>query len=98
MVPVQLGHDCCCKLWNTSGNKILWKEIEMGWLRKLVEYNLIARMTMLASVLMSWRCAEWFMNLEDPTMQQSAFVSVIMGVMTGIFGIWMGQESKGKKE
>ena len=70
----------------------------MGWLRKLIEYNLIARMTMLASVLMSWRCAEWFMNLEDPTMQQSAFVSVIMGVMTGIFGIWMGQESKGKKE
>ena len=55
-------------------------------------------MTMLASVLMSWRCAEWFMNPEDPTMQQSAFVSVIMGVMTGIFGIWMGQESKGKKE
>ena len=51
-----------------------------------------------ASVLMSWRCAEWFMNLEDPTMQQSAFVSVIMGVMTGIFGIWMGQESRGKKE
>ena len=98
MVPVQLGHDCCCKLWNTSGNKILRKEIEMSWLRKLIEYNLIARMTMLASVLMSWRCAEWFMNLEDPTMQQSAFVSVIMGVMTGIFGIWMGQESKGKKE
>ena len=53
----------------------------MSWLRKLIEYNLIARMTMLASVLMSWRCAEWFMNLEDPTMQQSAFVSVIMGVI-----------------
>ena len=98
MVPVQLGHDCCCKLWNTSGNEILRKKIKMNWLRKLIEYNLIARMTMLASVLMSWRCAEWFMNLEDPTMQQSAFVSVIMGVMTGIFGIWMGQESKGKKE
>ena len=97
MVPVQLGHDCCCKLWNTSGNEILRKEIEMNWLRKLIEYNLIARMTMLASVLMSWRCAEWFMNLEDPTMQQSAFVSVIMGVMTGIFGIWMGQESRSKK-
>jgi hypothetical protein len=38
------------------------------------------------------------MNLEDPTMQQSAFVSVIMGVMTGIFGIWMGQENRAKKE
>ena len=69
----------------------------MSWFRKLVEYNLIARLTMIASVAMSWRCAEWFMNLEDPTMQQSAFVSVIMGVMTGIFGIWMGQESKKSK-
>ena len=66
----------------------------MSWFKKLVEYNLIARLTMIASVAMSWRCAEWFMSLPDPTMQQSAFVSVIMGVMTGIFGIWMGQESK----
>mgnify|MGYP001282934713 FL=1 len=52
---------------------------------------------MIASVAMSWRCAEWFMGLPEPTMQQSAFVSVIMGVMTGIFGIWMGQESKKSK-
>ena len=68
----------------------------MSWLKKLIEYNLIARMTMLASVLMSWRCAEWFMNLEDPTTAQSAFVSVIMGVMTGIYGLYLGREAKGK--
>lgn len=66
----------------------------MSWLKKLIEYNLVARLTMVASIIMSWRCAEWFMHLEDPTTQQSAFVSVIMGVMTGVFGIWMGQESK----
>lgn len=66
----------------------------MSWFKSLIEYNLIARITMLASVVMSWRCAEWYMSLPDPTTQQSAFVSVIMGVMTGVFGIWMGQESK----
>jgi|TARA_X000000950_G_scaffold126667_1_gene158364 hypothetical protein len=66
----------------------------MSWFKSLIEYNLIARITMLASVIMSWRCAEWYMSLPDPTTQQSAFVSVIMGVMTGVFGIWMGQESK----
>ena len=33
-------------------------------------------------------------HLEDPTSQQSAFVSVVMGVMTGVFGIWMGHEHK----
>ena len=49
---------------------------------------------MLVMTLMSWRCAEWFMNLEDPTAPQSAFVSVVMGAMTGAFGIWMGNEHK----
>jgi len=43
---------------------------------------------------MSWRCAEWFMALPEPTGAQSAFVSVVMGVMTGVFGIWMGHENK----
>jgi hypothetical protein len=50
---------------------------------------------MLASTVMSWRCAEWFMELDAPTAAQSAFVSVVMGVMTGVFGIWMGHEHKG---
>lgn len=67
------------------------------WLKTVIEYNAIARLTMIASIAMSWRCAEWFMNIPDPTMQQSAFVSVIMGVMTGIFGIWMGQENRSRK-
>tara|TARA_R100000329_G_scaffold46824_2_gene43711 strand:+ start:9616 stop:9777 length:162 start_codon:yes stop_codon:yes gene_type:complete len=53
---------------------------------------------MLASVAMSWRCAEWFMNLESPTTQQSAFVSVIMGVMTGVYGIYLGKEARTTKE
>jgi len=44
---------------------------------------------------MSWRCAEWFMSLEDPSASQSAFCSVIMGVYTGVFGIWVGHEGKG---
>ena len=51
---------------------------------------------MLASTMMSWRCAEWFMDLDNPTAAQSAFVSVVMGVMTGVFGIWMGHEHKGE--
>ena len=37
------------------------------------------------------------MDLDNPSSQQSAFVSVVMGVMTGVFGIWMGHEHKGDK-
>ena len=60
-----------------------------------LKWKILPRLMMLASTVMSWPCAEWFMGLEDPTASQSAFVSVVMGVMTGVFGIWMGHEHKG---
>ena len=66
------------------------------WGKRWLQFNVTAKLTMIASVAMSLRCAEWFMNLEDPTTQQSAFVSVIMGVMTGVYGIYLGREAKGK--
>mgnify|MGYP006899578101 FL=1 len=64
---------------------------------QFLRWKVLPRFMMLASTMMSWRCAEWFMDLNDPTSQQSAFVSVVMGVMTGVFGIWMGHEHKGDK-
>jgi hypothetical protein len=67
---------------------------------KFLEWKILPRFMMLVSTAMSWRCAEWFMALPEPTASQSAFVSVVMGVMTGVFGIWMGHEHKAspKKE
>lgn len=50
-------------------------------------------MTIMFSI-MGWRCAEWFMKIEDPTAVQAGFVSVVMGAMTGAFAIWMGSENK----
>ena len=64
---------------------------------QFLRWKVLPRFMMLASTMMSWRCAEWFMDLNDPTSQQSAFVSVVMGVMTGVFGIWMSHEHKGDK-
>lgn len=61
---------------------------------KFLEWKILPRFMMLVSTAMSWRCAEWFMAIETPTASQSAFVSVVMGVMTGVFGIWMGHEHK----
>ena len=61
---------------------------------RILKWWLLPRgMTIMFSI-MAWRCAEWFMSLPDPTAAQSAFVSVIMGAMTGAFAIWMGSETK----
>ena len=64
---------------------------------QFLAWKILPRFMMLASTLMSWRCAEWFMDLPTPTSQQSAFVSVVMGVMTGVFAVWMGHEHKDHK-
>jgi hypothetical protein len=61
---------------------------------QVLKWKILPRFMMLVMTLMSWRCAEWFMRLEDPTAAQSAFVSVVMGAMTGAFGIWMGGENR----
>ena len=61
---------------------------------QFLRWKVLPRFMMLASTIMSWRCAELFMDLPDPTSQQSAFVSVVVGAMTGVFGIWMGHEHK----
>ena len=55
---------------------------------QFLKWKVLPRFMMLASTVMSWRCAEWFMDLDAPTAAQSAFVSVVMG-------IWMGHEHRG---
>ena len=42
-----------------------------------------------------FRVTEWFMQLEDPTNAQSAFVSVLVGAGAAWFGLYCGS---GKKE
>lgn len=61
-----------------------------------LKLKLLPRAMMIAMTIMSWRCAEWFMNLppEGQTTGATAFVSVVMGAMTGSFGIWMNHEGK----
>ena len=70
----------------------------VDWWKRYLQFNVTAKLTMLASVAMSWRCAEWFMNLESPTTQQSSFVSVIMGVMTVVYVIYLCKEARTNKE
>lgn len=67
----------------------------MVTVEQFLKWKILPRFMMLVSTAMSWRCAEWFMALPEPSGPQSAFVSVVMGVMTGVFGIWMGHEHKG---
>jgi hypothetical protein len=50
---------------------------------------------MLAMTIMSYQVVQWFMALgASATTQQTAFVSTVVGAMTGAFAVWMGHEQK----
>ena len=37
-----------------------------------------------------WRTREWFMDLPDPSMAQSGFVSIVVGAGAAWFGLYVG--------
>tara|TARA_R110000822_G_scaffold16704_7_gene56626 strand:- start:315 stop:509 length:195 start_codon:yes stop_codon:yes gene_type:complete len=57
-------------------------------------HKILRRVMTIMFMMMSWRCAEWFMMLPEPSAVQAGFSATVMGAMTGAFAIWMGSETK----
>lgn len=62
---------------------------------QLNAWRIIPRLLMLAMLVMTYRVVEWFMGIENPTLEQAGLVSVMTGALTGAFGLFLGT---GKKE
>lgn len=58
------------------------------------KHKILKRFMTIMFMIMSWRCAEWFMQLPSPSAVQAGFSATVMGAMTGAFAIWMGSETK----
>ena len=58
----------------------------------LDEWKVLPRLAFLAMIVMAFRVVEWYMSLPDPSVEQSGFVSVVVGALTGSFAIWLGKE------
>lgn len=64
-------------------------------MEKFLAWKVLPRLMMLSMTIMSYQVVQWFMALgADATTQQAAFVSTIVGAMTGAFAVWMGHENK----
>jgi len=56
------------------------------------EWRVLPRLAFFAMIVMAFRVTEWYMALPDPSIEQSGFVSVVVGALTGSFAIWLGKE------
>lgn len=62
---------------------------------QFLKWKILPRAMMLAMTVMSYQVVQWFMDLgASATTQQTAFVSTVVGAMTGAFAVWMGHETK----
>ena len=68
-------------------------------MEKILAWLILPRLMMLAMTLMSYQVVQWFMALgASATTQQTAFVSTVVGAMTGAFAVWMGHEASSTVE
>ena len=68
-------------------------------MEKILAWRILPRLMMLAMTLMSYQVVQWFMALgASATTQQTAFVSTVVGAMTGAFAVWMGHEASSTVE
>jgi len=61
-------------------------------MERILAWKLLPRIMMIMMSISAWRVVEWFMTLPNPTIEQSALVSVVTGAMTGAFAVWLGHE------
>lgn len=57
-------------------------------------FRTIPRVLMLAYCYIFWHSTQWFMNLEDPSNAQAAFISTIVGAGAAWFGLYVGSGHK----
>ena len=63
-------------------------------MERFLKWKILPRLMMIMMSISAWRVVEWFMTLPNPSMEQSALVSVVTGAMTGAFAVWLGPEQK----
>lgn len=59
------------------------------------QWRVIPRLLMVTMLISTYRVVEWYMALSDPTTQQTTLVSIMTGMLSGSFGLFLGS---GRKE
>ena len=59
------------------------------------QWRVIPRLLMITMLISTYRVVEWHMELPDPSTQQTTLVSIMTGMLSGSFGLFLGS---GRKE
>jgi hypothetical protein len=61
------------------------------WLSNMVDsWRIFPRAFLSVYIFLLYYCVMWFMELEDPTMEQSGLISIVVGAGAAWFGLYAG--------
>jgi len=60
-------------------------------------WRIFPRIFVSVYIVLLYDVVTWFMTLEEPNMEQAGLVSVVVGAMAAVFGIYAGSRGQSKK-
>ena len=59
-------------------------------------WRIFPRLFLTVYIILLYRCVIWYMNLADPTMEQSGLISIVVGAGAAWFGLYTGTDKSRK--
>ena len=64
--------------------------------RAIDSWRIFPRIFITTYIYLLYKVVIWYMNLPNPTMEQSGLVSIVVGAGAAWFGLYTGSRAKGK--
>ena len=65
--------------------------------RTVDAWRIFPRIFVSVYIVLLYDVVTWFMTLEEPNLEQSALVSIVVGARAAVFGIYAGTSGQSKK-
>ena len=62
--------------------------------RAVDAWRIFPRMFLTVYIVLLYKCVIWYMNLADPSMEQSGLISIVVGAGAAWFGLYTGTSKK----
>ena len=64
--------------------------------RSVDAWRIFPRLFLTVYIILLYKCVIWYMNLSDPTMEQSGLISIVVGAGAAWFGLYTGTDKSRK--
>jgi hypothetical protein len=65
--------------------------------RAVDSWRIFPRIFITTYIILLYKCVIWYMDLPNPTMEQSGLISIVVGAGAAWFGLYTGSRAKSSK-